>query len=120
MQNFTSAGQLADMVAGFMDIKPAEKQALLETFDVQPRLDRVLELLAHRIEVLKLSREIDERTKATMDERQREYLLREQMKPIQKELGEGEERRRGDRRAREGHRRAPACRRRCSRTRRRS
>ena len=91
VENFTSPGALADMVAGFMDIKSAEKQALLETLNVQARLDKVLELLAHRIEVLKLSREIDERTKETMDKRQREFILREQLKTIQKELGEGEE-----------------------------
>jgi ATP-dependent Lon protease len=91
VDSFTSPGALADMVAGFMDIKPAEKQALLETLNVQTRLDKLLTLLAHRIEVLKLSREIDERTKETMDKRQREFILREQLKTIQKELGEGEE-----------------------------
>jgi ATP-dependent Lon protease len=90
VQNFTAAGQLADMVAGFMDIKAPEKQAVLELVDVPARVDRVLALLAHRIEVLRLSREIEDKTKATMDERQREYVLREQMKQIQKELGEGE------------------------------
>ncbi|HSD43840.1 MAG TPA: endopeptidase La [Burkholderiales bacterium] len=90
VQGYTSAGQLADMVAGFMDVKPAEKQAVLEITDVEPRVDRVLEMLAHRIEVMKLSREIESKTKATMDERQREYVLREQMRQIQKELGEAE------------------------------
>jgi ATP-dependent Lon protease len=90
VQSFTSAGQLADMIAGFMDLKPAEKQSVLELVDAAARVDRVLELLAHRIEVLKLSREIETKTKATMDERQREYVLREQMRQIQKELGEGE------------------------------
>jgi ATP-dependent Lon protease len=90
IQGYTSPGALADMVAGFMDVKPAEKQLVLEVLDVQARVDRVLEMLAHRIEVLKLSREIQSKTKATMDERQREYVLREQMKQIQKELGEGE------------------------------
>jgi ATP-dependent protease La len=84
-------GALADMVAGFMDAKSAEKQAVLEAVDLNARLDAVLGMLAHRIEVLKLSREIEERTKASMDERQREYLLREQMKAIQKELGETDE-----------------------------
>jgi ATP-dependent Lon protease len=90
VQNFSSPGGLADMVAGFMDLKPEEKQRVLETFNVQARMDKVLELLAHRIEVLKISKEIDERTKASVDERQREFMLREQMKTIQKELGEGE------------------------------
>ena len=91
VQNVGSAAMLADMVAGLMDIKAPEKQKLLEAVDLQPRLDAVLDLLAQRLEVLRLSREIDERTKASMDERQREYLLREQLKSIQKELGEGEE-----------------------------
>jgi len=91
VQGIHSPGALADMVAGFMDIKPAEKQQILETFNVEKRLDRVLELLASRIEVLKISKEIDERTKASVDQRQREFVLREQMKTIQKELGEGEE-----------------------------
>jgi ATP-dependent Lon protease len=91
VQNAASAGTLADMVASLMDIKAPEKQKLLESIDLQRRLDGVLELLAQRLEVLRLSHEIDERTKASMDERQREYLLREQLKSIQKELGEGEE-----------------------------
>jgi len=74
-----------------MDIEVAEKQALLETVDLQKRLDGVLEHLAHRLQVLKLSREIDERTKTSLDDTQRKYLLREQMKSIQKELGEGDD-----------------------------
>jgi len=90
VKSFKTPGALADLIAGFMDITPAEKQSVLETLDVAARVNTVLGFLAHRIEVLKLSREIDERTKATMDERQREYVLREQMRQIQKELGEGE------------------------------
>ena len=86
-----SAGALADLVAGVMDIAAADKQAVLETLDLVRRLDVVLGYLAKRLEVLRLSHEIDERTKASMNERQREYLLREQMKSIQKELGEGED-----------------------------
>ncbi|HZR69337.1 MAG TPA: endopeptidase La [Burkholderiales bacterium] len=91
VQTMKSPGTLADLVAGFMDATPAEKQGVLETVDLERRLDAVLQLLANRIEVLKLSKQIDERTKASIDERQREYLLREQMKAIKKELGEGEE-----------------------------
>ena len=91
VQSITSAGTLADMVAGLMDIKAPEKQIQLEAVDLERRLDGVLELLAQRLEVLRLSRAIDERTRASMDERQREYLLREQLKSIQKELGEGED-----------------------------
>jgi ATP-dependent Lon protease len=90
VQNATSAAALADLVAGFLDVKAADKQQILETVDVRARIDRVLALMMGRIQVLKLSREIDERTKASVDERQREFMLREQMKTIQKELGEEE------------------------------
>ncbi len=89
-QGITSASGLADFVTGLMDLKPQEKQDILETFDLQERLDKVLRIIGHRIEVLRLSREIDQQTKERMDERQREFLLREQMKTIQKELGEVE------------------------------
>jgi ATP-dependent Lon protease len=86
-----SPGQLADLVAGFLDIKPAEKQKILETLELKARLDKVLEHLNHQIEVLKLSRQLEEQTKEKIDERQREFYLREQMKAIRSELGEGEE-----------------------------
>jgi ATP-dependent Lon protease len=88
LQNIESAGALADMVAGLIDIKPAEKQTILEALKVRERLDRVIDSLNHRVEVLKLSREIGEQTQGKLDERQREYVLREQLKTIKKELGE--------------------------------
>ncbi len=91
VQQITSPAMLADMIAAFIDIAPEEKQQLLETTDVSRRLDKLLEHVAHRLEVLRLSKEISERTKKTMEERQREFLLREQLKTIQKELGEEEE-----------------------------
>jgi len=91
LQGVEGPGRLADFIAGLMDISAAEKQKLLETFDLKTRLDRLLELLAHRIEVLKVSRDIDERTKESLDDRNRRHLLREQMRTIQKELGEGDE-----------------------------
>ncbi|BAU47626.1 DNA-binding protein [Sulfurifustis variabilis] len=84
----TAGGALADLVASFMDLKADEKQDVLETIDVRERLDKVLKLLEHRISVLKLTQEISEQTKESMEQRQREFLLREQMKTIQKELGE--------------------------------
>ena len=80
--------QLADFIAGLMDLGPEEKQKLLETFDIKSRIDKLLDLLTHRIEVLKVSRDIDERTRESIDGRNREQLLREQMRTIQKELGE--------------------------------
>jgi ATP-dependent Lon protease len=91
VQSVTSAAALADLIASFMDITPAEKQEVLETTDLERRLERVSEMLAYRIEVLRLSRQISEQTKGKIDDRQREFLLREQMKTIQKELGEGED-----------------------------
>ena len=91
MQSVTAAPALADLIASFMDITPVEKQEILETFAIERRLERVSELLSHRLEVLRLSRQISDRTKETIDDRQREFLLREQLKTIQKELGEGDD-----------------------------
>jgi len=82
--------QLADFIAGLMDVSAEEKQSLLETFELKARLDKLLALLAHRIEVLKVSREIGERTRESISDVNRKHLLREQMRQIQKELGEGE------------------------------
>jgi ATP-dependent Lon protease len=81
---------LADTVASFMDLKVGEKQQILATFDLRRRLDLVLEFLNRRIEVLKVSRQIDERTREAFDERQKEMVLRERLRQIQKELGETE------------------------------
>lgn len=89
-QNINSPSILADFVAGFMDIKPTEKQDILETFDVLKRLDKVLGYLVHFIEVLRISHDIDQETKERFEDRQREVLLREQLKTIQKQLGETE------------------------------
>jgi ATP-dependent Lon protease len=85
-----SISALADIVASFMDLKAAEKQEILATFDLKTRLDRVLALLNRRIEVLKVSRQIDQRTREAFDERQKEAVLRERLRQIKKELGETE------------------------------
>jgi ATP-dependent Lon protease len=90
VQGMNAPGALADLITSFMDLKPAEKQEILETVDLRARLDRVLWLLAYRIEVLRLSRDIGQQTQEVMESRQREYLLREQLKTIQKELGESD------------------------------
>jgi ATP-dependent Lon protease len=92
VQNMESPAALADMIAGYLDLKPQEKQEILEMTDLRLRLDKVREYLGHRVDVLRLSQQINEKTKETMDERQREYFLREQLRTIQKELGEGDER----------------------------
>ncbi|HEY1329446.1 MAG TPA: LON peptidase substrate-binding domain-containing protein, partial [Casimicrobiaceae bacterium] len=90
MEQIRSPGALADFIAGLLDIKTSEKQDILETVDLRTRLDTVLRLMQSRIEVLRLSKEIGEQTQGRLEERQREVLLREQLKTIQKELGETE------------------------------
>jgi ATP-dependent Lon protease len=90
IQAIDSAGQLADLVVSFMDVKPAEKQEILETIDLKERLDKVMKLLAHRVEVLKITRDITQQTQAALGERQREAVLREQLHQLQKELGDTE------------------------------
>jgi len=90
VQAMTSPALLSDMVANLLDAKNEEKQAVLESFDLKGRLDKVLGLLSERVEVLKLSKEIGDKTRKEFDERQREHVLREQMRQIQKELGEDE------------------------------
>jgi ATP-dependent Lon protease len=81
---------LADLIVSFMDVKSSEKQEILETFDLKERLDKVIKLLAHRVEVLKITKDISEQTQAALGERQREAVLREQLRQLQKELGEGD------------------------------
>ncbi|HEX6572834.1 MAG TPA: endopeptidase La [Steroidobacteraceae bacterium] len=88
IQAIESPATLADTIASFLDIKPVEKQELLEITEIRERLEKVSAHLTRRVEVLKLSRQIEEQTKEAIDDRQREYVLREQLKQIQKELGE--------------------------------
>jgi ATP-dependent Lon protease len=91
VQSIASPTQLADLAAAYMDMKPEDKQEILETIDATARMEKVSRLLAERIEVLRLSHEIGRQTKAAIDERQREVLLREQLAAIRRQLGEGEE-----------------------------
>jgi ATP-dependent Lon protease len=90
LQGTTSPAVLADLATSYMDIKPQEKQEILETVDLALRMEKVSRHLAERIEVLRLSNEIGQQTKATFDGRQREAILREQMATIQRQLGEGD------------------------------
>jgi ATP-dependent Lon protease len=91
IDQITSPSALADFIANVSDIASADKQDLLETFDVAARLDKLLRYLAQQIEVLRLSKQIGEQTQETLAGRQREHILREQLRQIQKELGEGED-----------------------------
>jgi len=90
IEQIQSPSALADLIANVSDLTPTEKQDLLETFDVQERLDKLLRYLAQQIEVLRLSKQIGEQTQESLQGRQREHILREQLRQIQKELGEGE------------------------------
>ncbi|HXN67369.1 MAG TPA: endopeptidase La [Bradyrhizobium sp.] len=89
-QSVTSPAALADLATSYMDIKPQDKQEILETIDLGARMEKVSRHLAERLEVLRLTAEIGQKTKATFDERQREAILREQMATIQRQLGEGD------------------------------
>ena len=91
IESITSASALADFVAGVSDARASEKQEILETIDVKERLDKLLALVAQRIEVLKLSKTIGEQTQQSLSSQQREHILREQLRQIQKELGEGDD-----------------------------
>jgi ATP-dependent Lon protease len=86
------AGRFADLVAGYIDISPAQRQMLLETLSVEERLRRVLVHVQRQIGVLDAQEDIKSQVQEELGERQREMFLREQLKTIQRELGEGDER----------------------------
>ena len=86
------AGKFADLVAGYIDITPAQRQMLLETLGVEERLRRVLVHVQRQIGVVDAQEDIKSQVQEELGERQREMFLREQMKTIQRELGEGDER----------------------------
>jgi ATP-dependent Lon protease len=91
VRSIEQPGALADFITGLLDLTLAEKQEILETVELLPRLDLVISRLAYRHEVLKLSHDIGQQTRASMEGRQREFMLREQLKAIQKELGESDD-----------------------------
>ena len=91
VNNIKSPAILSDLVASNLNISTAEKQAILETFDVRERLTKVHLHLNKEIQVLELGNKIQSQVKEDMDRTQREYYLREQMKAIKKELGELDE-----------------------------
>ncbi len=83
-------GRLADVITSHLSLKIKDKQDILETIDVRARLERLLDMLNNEREVLELERKISQRVKKQMEKTQKEYYLREQMKAIQKELGDKE------------------------------
>jgi len=91
LEEVSDPGRLADLVAGYLEIQPAERQGLLETLSVEDRLRRVLIHVQRQIGVLDAQEHIKSQVQEELGERQREMFLREQMKAIRKELGEGDE-----------------------------
>ncbi|MEP4038245.1 endopeptidase La [Pseudophaeobacter sp.] len=87
----TESAKLADLVAGHLGIEVDRKQELLETLSVSERLEKVYGLMQGEMSVLQVEKKIKTRVKSQMEKTQREYYLNEQMKAIQKELGDGEE-----------------------------
>jgi len=85
------AGRLADTIAAHLPLKLEQKQEILEMFDVQKRLEHLLSALEGELDILQVEKRIRGRVKRQMEKSQREYYLNEQVKAIQKELGEGEE-----------------------------
>ena len=94
VMNIDDPSKLADVIASNLNISQAERQKLLAEFNVKDRLDRVTHLLAREIEVLELGKKIQSDVKTEMDKGQREYYLRQQLKAIQEELGEGDDKQR--------------------------
>ena len=90
VQDIEEPGRLADVIASHLPLKQKEKQEVLETIDVKERLNRVINILNNEKEVIQLEKKIGQRVKRSMERTQKEYYLREQMKAIQKELGEKE------------------------------
>ncbi|MBB5205854.1 ATP-dependent Lon protease [Inhella inkyongensis] len=84
-------GRLADTMAAHLQLKLEAKQAVLDLADVAKRLEKLLELLEHEVDILQVEKRIRGRVKRQMEKSQREYYLNEQVKAIQKELGDGEE-----------------------------
>jgi len=85
------AGRLADTIAAHLPLKLEAKQSVLDLFPVAKRLEKLLELLEHEVDILQVEKRIRGRVKRQMEKSQREYYLNEQVKAIQKELGDGEE-----------------------------
>jgi ATP-dependent Lon protease len=91
LSGIDEAGRLADTVAAHLPLKLEQKQQVLEMFDVKGRLEHLLSQLETEIDILQVEKRIRGRVKRQMEKSQREYYLNEQVKAIQKELGEGEE-----------------------------
>lgn len=86
------AGRLSDLIAGHLSLKIEDKQMLLDAIDIKERLERLCEILGREMEILELEKKINVRVRKQMERTQKEYYLREQLKAIQKELGDKDDR----------------------------
>ena len=91
LENIDDPGFLADLVAGNLTLPLEEKQKVLATLNQKKRLERLIYLLAHEVEMAEVSHKIQSDVKSSIDKHQREFFLRQQLKAIQEELGESEE-----------------------------
>ncbi|MEC8088631.1 MAG: endopeptidase La [Pseudomonadota bacterium] len=91
IEQVTEANKIADMIASHLAVKIEEKQELLEQLDIHQRLERIFQLMEEEIGALQVEKRVRNRVKRQMEKTQREYYLNEQMKAIQKELGDGED-----------------------------
>ena len=91
IMNMDDPGVLADIVISHLNIPLAQKQEILDELDVMARLTKALRILSEQLEILELGHKIQSQVRDQVDKSQREYFLREQLKAIKKELGEGEE-----------------------------
>lgn len=89
--NIDDPGRLADTIISYLDIRTPEKEEVLETFDVRDRLQKVSDILSRQLELVEIEKRINVRVRKQMERTQKEYYLREQLKAIQKELGERDE-----------------------------
>src|SRR4029079_839182 len=80
-------GKIADFVASLLGFEPADKQKLLDTLDVKQRLKSLTEMLARELQVLEVGQQIQESVRESLDKNQKEFVLRQQMEAIRKELG---------------------------------
>jgi ATP-dependent Lon protease len=90
--NIEDPGRLADIIAAHLNFKVEEKQQILEAFSLRDRLETLCEFLVKELEILEMERKIHVRVRKQMEKTQKDYYLREQIKAIQKELGEADER----------------------------
>ncbi|HKL76238.1 MAG TPA: endopeptidase La [Halanaerobiales bacterium] len=89
--NIEKAGRLADIISSHMELKFKQEQKLLESIDVEERLEKLLEILKDEIEILQIEQQLNKKVRKQVEKTQKEYYLKEKMKAIKNELGDGEE-----------------------------